>query len=174
MPTLFSRSRILSHNDILFSVNRKHIMILTSNSLHNLPVEIPTYDHDENDNAILHFGVGAFHRAHQAAYLDQLKNKHSSQWTIWGVGLLSTDRETNTFFHDQNGLYTLVTASSEGYKARIVGSISRYFYAPDNADSILEALKDQRVKIVSLTITEGGYSIANSAIADGFQDPLVA
>lgn len=148
-------------------------MKLTSDILHSLQVPTPSYDLNVSENVMVHFGVGAFHRAHQAAYLDELKNAENAPWTIWGAGLLPSDMRTAESFEKQEGLYTLVTSSSEhDYSARIIGSISKFIYAPENPAALKEALLDPRVKIVSLTITEGGYSIANPELDMASQNEL--
>lgn len=121
-------------------------------------VSIPSYDRQQITNGIVHIGVGGFHRAHQALYLDDyLHLNPQSNWGICGVGLLEYDRRMRDALHSQNCLYTLVERSIEGDRARIIGSITQYLFAPDNRQAVIDALASPDCRIVTLTITEGGY-----------------
>jgi mannitol 2-dehydrogenase len=124
-------------------------------------VPVPTYDRARVSVGIVHFGVGGFHRAHQAMYIDRLMNAGAAtEWGICGVGVLDADREMQRVMDAQDCLYTLVQKYSDGtYKARVIGSIIDYLYAPDDPEAVIERLTDSATRIVSLTITEGGYSI---------------
>ncbi|ACO48168.1 mannitol dehydrogenase family protein [Deinococcus deserti] len=136
----------------------------------NRNVAVPQYDPSQLTSGIVHFGVGAFHRAHQAMYLDRLLNTGAgSEWAICGVGLLPGDARMRDVFAAQDNLYTLVTRSPEGHsEACVIGAIREYLYAPDSPEAVLEKLADPATKIVSLTITEGGYGTNN---ATGEFDP---
>ncbi|MEG3895169.1 MULTISPECIES: mannitol dehydrogenase family protein [unclassified Microcoleus] len=135
---------------------------LNQASLSRLPgnVRVPKYDRTQITNGIVHIGVGGFHRSHQALYLDNYFHQHpSSDWGICGVGLLDYDydRRMRDALLSQDCLYTLVERSQEGDRARIIGSIARYLFAPDNRQAVIEALADPKCRIVTLTITESGY-----------------
>ncbi len=123
-------------------------------------VPTPTYDRRQVRPGIVHIGVGAFHRAHQAMYLDRLMNEGAAlDWGICGVGVMPFDRRVKEVMDAQDCLYTLVTKATDGsQQARIVGSIVRYLFAPDDPDAVVEAMADEQTRIVSLTITEGGYN----------------
>jgi mannitol 2-dehydrogenase len=123
-------------------------------------VKIPQYDRSSITPGILHFGVGAFHRSHQALTLDRLFDQGLAQdWGIIGVGLLPSDEAMHNALAPQDCLYTLITKNSDGcYDYQIIGSIISYLFAPANPAAVLEALVDPAIRIVSLTITEGGYS----------------
>lgn len=135
---------------------------LSSNALSSLPhdVVIPTYNRSAITPGILHFGVGSFHRSHQALTLDVLMAQGLAQdWGVIGVGLLESDRQMLEALAPQECLYTLITKHSSGqFDYRVIGSIHSYFYAPENCEVVLEKLIDPAIRIVSLTITEGGYS----------------
>ncbi|QOT15249.1 mannitol dehydrogenase family protein [Paenarthrobacter sp. YJN-5] len=122
---------------------------------------IPTYDRSAVRTGIVHFGVGGFHRSHEAMFIDRLLNLGNSQdWGICGVGVLPSDMHMRDVLKDQDGLYTLVLKSPEGgEEARIIGSITEYLYAPDNPSTVIGKLADPATRIVSLSVTEGGYSI---------------
>jgi len=121
----------------------------------------PTYDRTQVRTGIVHIGVGGFHRAHQAAYLDQLMNKGKAlDWGIAGVGLLTQDRRMHEVMTAQDCLYTLVIKHPDGsLHPRVVGSIIQYLFAPDDPEAVLELMADPGTRIVSLTITEGGYLV---------------
>jgi mannitol 2-dehydrogenase len=121
----------------------------------------PAYDRSLLSVGVVHFGVGAFHRAHQAMYLDRLMNTGEAfDWAICGVGVMEADRRMREALEAQDYLYTLVEKHSDGvYQARIIGSIIDYLYAPEDPTAVIERLTDETTRIVSLTVTEGGYSI---------------
>lgn len=123
-------------------------------------IKIPHYDRSSITPGILHFGVGAFHRSHQALTLDRLFDQGLAQdWGIIGVGLLPSDEAMHSALAPQDCLYTLITKNSDGrYDYQVIGSIISYLFAPANPAAVLEALVDPAIRIVSLTITEGGYS----------------
>jgi mannitol 2-dehydrogenase len=125
-------------------------------------VELPSYDRGAVRPAIVHFGVGGFHRAHQAMYLDELLSRGESDWGICGVGVLDGDRAMRDALKAQDCLYTLVQKHSDGtYEARVIGSIIDCLYAPDDPGAVIARLADPATEIVSLTITEGGYAISD-------------
>ena len=110
---------------------------------------------------VVHFGVGGFHRAHQAAYHDRLMNEGKAlDWGICGVGVMPADRRMKEALDAQDGLYTLVVKHTDGtYEPRVIGAITEYLFAPDDPEAVIEKLADSATRIVSLTVTEGGYSI---------------
>ena len=122
---------------------------------------IPSYDRSRLTVGIVHLGVGAFHRAHQAMYIDRLLSRGLAQdWAICGVGVLPLDARMRDTLQQQDGLYTLVVKSADGdWDARVVGSIVEYLFAPDDPERVVERMTDPQVQIVSLTVTEGGYNI---------------
>jgi mannitol 2-dehydrogenase len=133
---------------------------LTSASLSQIPqtVRIPQYDRTQLSNGIVHIGVGGFHRAHQALYLDNYFHQTSDRrWGICGVGLLEQDKRLRDAFQQQNCLYTLVERAPTGNTARIIGAIHQYLFAPDDRQAVIEALSAPECRIVTLTITEAGY-----------------
>jgi len=135
---------------------------LSQEVLSQLPTDvvIPRYDRTKVTPGILHFGVGAFHRSHQALIIDRLLTQgHAQDWGIVGVGLLQSDKRMLQALSPQDCLYTLITKHPDGkLHYQVVGSIIEYLFAPENPDAVLERLIDPAIRIVSLTITEGGYS----------------
>jgi mannitol 2-dehydrogenase len=123
----------------------------------------PTYDRDRVRVGIVHFGVGGFHRAHQAMYVDRLMNHGKAlDWGICGVGVMPGDRRMAEVLTAQNGLFTLVIKHPDGaLEPRVIGSIVNYLFAPDDPDAVIERMADADTRIVSLTVTEGGYNISD-------------
>ena len=123
-------------------------------------VSTPNYDRSSLKAGIVHFGVGGFHRAHMAMTIDRLLNAGLAQeWAICGVGLLEHDRRMRDVMAEQDCLYTLVLKHPDGRReSSIIGSIIEYIFAPDDPQVLLEKLANPDTKIVSLTITEGGYN----------------
>jgi mannitol 2-dehydrogenase len=109
---------------------------------------------------IVHFGVGGFHRAHQAMYLDRLMNQGLALgWGICGVGVMPADQGMREALSAQDGLYTLMVKNPDGtIDPTVIGSIIEYLFAPDDPEAVIERMADPKVQIVSLTITEGGYN----------------
>jgi mannitol 2-dehydrogenase len=121
----------------------------------------PAYDRSRVTTGVVHFGVGGFHRAHQAAYHDRLMNDGKAlDWGICGVGVMPADRRMKEALDAQDGLYTLVVKHADGtYEPRVIGAITEYLFAPDDPEAVIERLAVPETRIVSLTVTEGGYGI---------------
>jgi len=124
-------------------------------------VAVPTYDRAQVSTGIVHFGVGGFHRAHEAMYVDRLLNAGgASSWGICGVGVLPGDKGMKDALEGQDCLYTLVIKHPDGaLEPRVVGSIVEYLFAPDDPDAVIEKMASAATRIVSLTVTEGGYNV---------------
>lgn len=123
--------------------------------------KIPEYNRDDIKVGIFHFGVGNFHRAHQALIMDSLFAKgFGKDYGICGVGVLPQDAKMRDVLKQQDYLYTCIEKSSNGdFNYRIIGSIVDYMFVPDNVNAVIERLCTSDAKIVTLTITEGGYNI---------------
>ncbi|MER9331092.1 mannitol dehydrogenase family protein [Mesorhizobium sp. M0488] len=130
---------------------------LSGGTVQALPALVarPAYDRSHVVPGIVHLGVGAFHRAHQAAYVDDCLAAGETGWGITGVSLRSAD--TRDALAPQDGLYTLAIRSSGEEKLRVVGSIGSMLAAPEDPGAVLAALADPRTRIVTLTITEKAY-----------------
>ncbi|MER9294880.1 mannitol dehydrogenase family protein [Mesorhizobium sp. M0621] len=154
---------------------------LSGNTVPSLPASIatPSYDRSRVVPGIVHLGVGAFHRAHQAAYVDDCLAAGETGWGITGVSLRSTD--TRDALTPQDGLYTLAIRSSGEEKLRVIGSIGAMLVAPEDPGAVLAALTDPRTLIVTLTITEkaylraagGGLDTAHPDIAHDLANPKI-
>ncbi len=124
-------------------------------------VAVPRYDRSAVRPGIVHFGVGGFHRAHEAVYLDDvLSSGRAPGWGICGVGVLPGDSRMRDALAPQDHLYTLVAKHPDGrVEPRIVGSIVDYLFAPDDPERVVGVLAAESTHLVSLTITEGGYNV---------------
>ncbi|MDU0289440.1 mannitol dehydrogenase family protein [Saccharothrix longispora] len=142
---------------------------------HAARVPVPTYDRSRVRTGIVHFGVGGFHRAHQAVYLDELMRRGlAADWGVCGVGLLPGDRRMQRVLEAQDHLYTVVVKHADGTREpRVVGSVVEYLFAPDDPEAVVEKLADGNTRIVSLTITEGGYNVDDATGRFDADDPAV-
>ncbi|HEX2020209.1 MAG TPA: mannitol dehydrogenase family protein [Aurantimonas sp.] len=117
-------------------------------------VRRPAYDPRSTTTGIVHLGIGAFHRAHQAVYLDDIL-ADDPQWAITGASLRRADMRDA--LAPQDNLFTVVVRSGEATKLRVVGSLKAIHVGPEDPEALLAAMCDPAVRIVSLTVTEKGY-----------------
>jgi mannitol 2-dehydrogenase len=124
-------------------------------------VALPRYDRRDVTAGIVHIGVGNFHRSHQAMYIDTLMNSGAAMdWGICGIGLQPSNVAMRDALAAQDNLYTLVIRHSDGtWDARVIGSIVEYLFAPDDPEAAIEKMAAPATRIVSLTVTEGGYNL---------------
>lgn len=130
---------------------------LSNSTVAGLPasVEWPRYDRGATKAGIVHLGLGAFHRAHQAVFVDDCLNAGETGWGIVGASLRSPD--TRDALAPQDGLFTLSVVDGSGENLRIVGSILSCLVAPENPAALVQALSDPGTRIVTLTVTEKAY-----------------
>jgi len=134
---------------------------LSAQTLSAMPanVAVPKYRASDLSVGILHFGLGNFHRAHQAVYLDELFNAGMDRsWAIVGASVRAADEEIRARLMAQDWLSTVVEQEAQSSKARITGAMINYLPPGDGA-AILKQIANPTIRIVSLTITEGGYYI---------------
>jgi fructuronate reductase len=131
--------------------------LLSNKTLVALPASVvhPGYDRSAIASGIVHLGLGAFHRAHQAAYVDDCLAAGETGWGIVGVSLRSTD--TRDALAPQDGLYTLAVRDGEREDLRVIGSILSTLVAPESPPALIAALTDPGIRIVTLTVTEKAY-----------------
>jgi mannitol 2-dehydrogenase len=148
---------------------------LNARTVTDLDVQAPGYERTEIRTGIVHFGVGGFHRAHQAMYLDRLLALGAArEWGICGVGVMPADSRMRDVLTEQDCLYTLCVTEPDGaWTARVIGSIVEYLYAPDDPEAVIEKLAAADTRIVSLTITEGGYNISATTREFDATEPAV-
>jgi mannitol 2-dehydrogenase len=134
---------------------------LTTGTLTELDprVKVPTYHRTSLGRGIVHIGVGGFHRAHQAVFLDDLCQSGLTEWSITGAGVLPGDAAMAEALEQQDGLYTLLTRDRESTDVRVIGSIVDYVLATPAVGPLIEVLVHPATRVVSLTITESGYPV---------------
>lgn len=145
-------------------------MRLSAVTLAQVPgtVARPDYDRVAQKAGIVHFGIGAFHRAHQAWYTDAAMRAGDRDWGIIGVSLRSA--EVGQQMNPQDGLYSLSERGGDGIGVRIIGSVRHVLVAAQTPHDVVAALASPDTHIVSFTITEKGYCRA----ADGTLDLSIA
>lgn len=119
----------------------------------------PAYDRGSLRPSIVHIGVGGFHRAHLATYVDELCSAGHSDWAIVGVGVLEGDASMANALLVQDGLYSLITRGPDATDVSIIGSIIDFIHAVPDASLLIDRIARPETQLVSLTITEGGYPI---------------
>jgi len=121
-------------------------------------VEVPTYDRSALSPAVVHIGVGGFHRAHQLVYFDDLAQQGiSTDWGVVGVGMRSPAMKDALL--PQEYLFTVVEKGPRGERGRIVGVMGNYVFAPDSSDELLDTLSAPSTRLVTLTVTANGYPV---------------
>ncbi|WP_158817241.1 mannitol dehydrogenase family protein [Methylocapsa sp. S129] len=146
---------------------------LSASALARLPREIsrPNYGRSDLRAGIVHFGVGNFHRAHQAVYLDDLFIAGSDRdWAIVGAGVRDADIPVREKLGDQDWLTTVVEQEADSTRPRVIGSMID-FVKPGDVAAALALLDRPEIRIVSLTITEGGYYISPATQAFDAANP---
>lgn len=158
------------------SVFRAEPLRLHDQALPRLPktVRRPAYDRTKIRPGIVHIGPGNFHRAHQAAYADDLLHLPGTEaWGIWTVNLRSVSRELQTLWRAQNGLYTLVERRDESLSARVLGPHVGHTFALESPSTVLDVLSSSTTRLVTLTITEGGYGVDDATGRFRDTDPQI-
>lgn len=120
-------------------------------------VTTPAYDRSRLRPAVVHFGVGGFHRAHQAVYFDQLAELGFTDWGVIGVGVRSP--EMGQVLQAQDNLFTVVQRGAGDSTARVVASMVEYLLLAEEAQVVRERLADPRIRLVTLTVTAEGYAV---------------
>ena len=161
--------------------------ITNSNTLMKIPIQlkkqnlekigsripVPSYPLTDNTIGIVHIGVGGFHRAHQAYYLHQLRQLgEASEWNICGIGIREGDQKLHDIFKKQNNLYTLLIKHPSGkIEPKVIGSIVDFEIGFANPEPVIARMADANTRILSLTITEGGYNFNPTTGAFNFDNP---
>lgn len=123
----------------------------------NAQLHTPTYDRSALTPAVAHISVGGFHRAHQAVYFDELAEQGETGWGVVGIGLHSPGMKEA--LEPQDGLYTVVERAADDDRARVVGCVVGYLYAPEAQAETLEHLSSPDTRLVTMTVTGDGYSV---------------
>lgn len=131
-----------------------------------MKTQVISYNYNRKDvkSGILHIGVGNFHRAHQEYYTNLLlENKDQQQWGICGAMILPSDERLYKALKGQGGEYTLTVCGRNGEDtAYKLGALNELYWGMEEAEKIINKIADKNIRIITLTITEGGYNIEKS------------
>ncbi|MFD1107327.1 mannitol dehydrogenase family protein [Sphingobium olei] len=132
---------------------------LSSAALADLPGDVirPAYDRVAVRCGVVHIGIGAFHRAHQAVFFDDALNGGDLRWGIVAASLRSP--AVRDQMEPQDGLYTMLVRDGAAEQARVIGAVQRVIVAPEEPQALIEAMASPDTHIVTLTITEKGYKL---------------
>lgn len=133
----------------------------------------PPYDRNRITTGIVHIGVGGFHRAHQAMYLDRLMRAgRAMDWGICGIGILPGDARMRDALASQDHTYSLTLKHPGGRReTSVIGAVHDYLLAPEDPEAVLAVMSAPTTRIVSLTITEGGYNVDDDTGAFRTENP---
>ncbi len=147
--------------------------LLTKNTVTNLAesVEKLAYDPAKATSGIVHIGIGAFHRAHQAVYTNDLLALGENQWKITAVSLRSANIRNQ--MQPQDYVYSVLERSNNEDKISLVGAIEQVLVAPENPQRVIDVLADTSTKVVTLTVTEKGYCRDKSGVHLDLTNPAV-
>ncbi len=124
------------------------------NNLLSAKATLPVYDRNNPAPRIVHLGFGAFHRAHQGVYADILATEHFSDWGYYEVNLIGGEQQIADL-QQQDNLYTVAEMSADAWTARVVGVVKKALHVQmDGLETVLAAMCEPQIAIVSLTITE--------------------
>ena len=149
-------------------------MRLNEQNLSQLPASVarPAYDRRQVKPAIVHLGMGAFHRAHEAMFTEAVLASGDLDWGIVGAGLISVDKKNA--LRPQDGLYTLAECSADGESLRVIGAIIDVLGGVGDLPELLARMSDPATRIVSLTVTEKGYYLDAATRQLQLQAPDIA
>lgn len=136
-------------------------------------VHVPGYDPAAIRPGIVHLGMGAFHRAHMAMYTDKAIAVSGGSWKIIGVSMRSDTVAKQ--LKPQDCLYSVMSEDAQSAQLRVIGALQDVLVAPDDPGAVADAIADQSIHIVSLTITEKGYALAaDGRSLDGYDEAIAA
>ncbi len=133
-------------------------MQLSTTTRQHIPstIQVPTYDRMGHAPGVVHLGLGAFHRAHQAMVFDHLLSGGDMRWGIHGVGMTRPDLVNQ--LRAQDGLYAVRIASAQGVQWRVPGALWRMNVATTERDAVVQAIAAPSTRWVTITVTEKGYT----------------
>ncbi len=131
------------------------------------------YNRSEIKSGILHFGVGNFHRAHLQAYTNALLNLgDTKEWGICGAMVMPQDDRLYRILKEQQGVYSLTVCGRDGNNTvEWIGSLNEVMWSGEDMESIINKVAELNIRIISLTITEGGYNLDTEAVRNDLQNP---
>eukprot|EP01035_Chromulina_nebulosa_P033333 gene33333-44618_t len=134
-------------------------------------IQVPAYDRSEVRPGIVHLGAGAFHRAHQAVFIDDCLARGFHDWGIVAVSLRHPEARDRLL--PQDCLYSVAFRDGDSARIRVIGSILEVIVAPEAPRRLLRTLADPAIRLVTLTITEKGYAIDPATGSLDRSDPSV-
>ncbi len=131
------------------------------------------YNRAEIKSSILHFGVGNFHRAHLQAYTNAFLNlQTSNEWGICGAMLMPSDEALYRKLKEQDGVYSLTVCGTDGVNnVEWIGSLCEIYWSGEDMEAIINKVASADIKIISLTITEGGYTLQSDSVQNDLKNP---
>jgi mannitol 2-dehydrogenase len=128
------------------------------------PVRQPGFDPSGISAGIVHLGLGGFHRAHMARYTHDLMGSRADmlRWGIVGAGLMPADQRMHDSLKPQDNLYTLVERDAVQEKVSVIAALADVIFAGESSASLMDAIAQPEIRIVSLTVTEHGYCLNRS------------
>ncbi len=149
-------------------LNQSNLACKVSESIdHKHNFSMQSYERDCVQPGIVHFGVGNFHRSHQAIYVDKLLGQGYLDWGIIGVSMRSP--KIRDALKPQDFLFTEVTLGNK-IEFRIIGSILNILVAPENPSAVINQIADEKIKLVTTTITEKGYYLYSGKVDSSHPD----
>ena len=149
-----------AHNPVPIKLGHATLPVLPTS------VARPDYDRAMLTPGIVHIGVGNFHRAHQAWYLHRLMQQGLAQdWAIVGAGVRPYDNKHRRKLAEQNYLTTLIELDPSGISAEVIGSIIDYVAVEETNQTLIQRMTEPDIRIVELTVTEGGYYVDSATNA---------
>lgn len=147
---------------------------LNDAALKGLPAEVarPAYDRAQVKTGVVHLGIGAFHRAHQAVVFDDALASGDLRWGVLGASLRSPGVRDQ--LNPQDGLYTLVVRDGAAEHLRVIGAGRGVLVGPEDPAALVAAMAEADVHIVTLTVTEKGYRLDPATGDLLLEDPDVA
>ncbi|PIB23712.1 mannitol dehydrogenase [Maribacter sp. 4U21] len=134
-------------------------------------IPVPNYNRTSETADIVHIGVGGFHRSHLAYYVHLLKNSGEAS-SLCGIGLREGDQNLHDIFKKQDHLYTLMVKHPDGkIEPEIIGSIIDFKMGTTDPEAVISQMAHKNTRIVSLTITEGGYNFNPTTGEFNFDNP---
>ena len=149
-------------------------MKLSNATIEDLPegIKRPTYDRDALTRGIVHIGLGNFHRAHQAWYLHRLMQQGEAlDWAIIGAGVRPNDEAQRKRLEAQDFLATLIELDPAGRSAEVIGSMKDFVPVQEDNAALIAQMADPAIRIVALTVTEGGYYVDSATNAFDAEHP---
>ncbi len=131
------------------------------------------YNRSEVNSGILHFGVGNFHRAHLESYTNALLNTNTtSEWGICGAMIMPQDKALFEKLSSQDGVYSLTVCGRDGKNSiEMIGSLVELLWSGEGVESIINKVADKAIRIITMTITEGGYNLDTDAVRADIANP---